>query len=311
MSDAPSPSPSQHSPARSLSGISVGISVSLGEDSWRFGFSDLEMNRAIIRLSEVLLSAGANLVFGHDWRPGGIMSAVSRLAVAFDASPDERRTLSGGYRITNCVSWDSQPELPRDLRSELKKRRILKVIEVPVSDRPAEVLPQWKNSTKLGVGYSTLRERLLELCDARVCIGGKTIDYRGFVPGILEEAFGSARHPVHNCVLMSGIMGGAAHQILEAGRTREWDKLLTFPFSSEIATDLGPDRVEALRQSYAKDAPINLSSEALISKSGLSAENWKLLANASDIDVVSALTVKALRRRFPSANPPLRSTVAG
>src|SRR5260370_16798282 len=74
-------SPLPRSRARPLEGVTVGLSVSFGEDSALHGFTEEEMNRAIVRLSDVLLSAGAQLVFGHDWRPGCVMSAVARLAV--------------------------------------------------------------------------------------------------------------------------------------------------------------------------------------------------------------------------------------
>ena len=57
---------------RPLEGKAIGISVALGEDHARCGYGAEEMNRTVVRLSEVLLSAGARLVFGHDWRPYGI-----------------------------------------------------------------------------------------------------------------------------------------------------------------------------------------------------------------------------------------------
>src|SRR5690242_10358288 len=93
---------------RPLEGLAVGIGVALGEDSAQHGFGEEEMNRAIVRLSDALLSAGARLVFGHDWRPSGIMSAVARLAVSYDsgAAVPEDQTARRSCRITNLVPWD-------------------------------------------------------------------------------------------------------------------------------------------------------------------------------------------------------------
>ena len=100
--------------ARPLEGVSVGLSISLGEDSYEYGFSEEEMNRALVRLSDSLLSAGANLVFGHDWRPNGVMAAVAKLAVSFDAGIAPSRAVSGprSCRITNLVPWGRPPSCP-------------------------------------------------------------------------------------------------------------------------------------------------------------------------------------------------------
>jgi hypothetical protein len=68
---------------RPLSGCVIGISISESEEMDRLGFDRSEMNRCVVRLSESLLSAGARLAFGHDWRPGGVMEAVAALAVRY------------------------------------------------------------------------------------------------------------------------------------------------------------------------------------------------------------------------------------
>src|SRR4051812_7920156 len=91
-----------------LEGLAVGISVVSGEDSAQHGYGEEEMNRAVVRLSDVLLSAGARLVFGHDWRPTGIMSAVARLAVLYEpiaAVTGDQAIPPRSCRITNLVAW--------------------------------------------------------------------------------------------------------------------------------------------------------------------------------------------------------------
>src|SRR5258708_17916304 len=118
-----SESPLPRSQARPLEGLTVGLSVSFGEDSTLHGFTEEEMNRAIVRLSDVLLSAGAQLVFGHDWRPGGVMSAVARLAVAHEpavASADDQAPRRVG-RTTNPAPSGRKPDLPPDLRDDLEQ----------------------------------------------------------------------------------------------------------------------------------------------------------------------------------------------
>jgi len=295
----------QPSEARPLEGLSVGISISLDEDSRRYGFSaEEEVNRAVLRLSDSLLAAGARLVFGHDWRPTGVMSAVARFAVNYDLPTEiTRGDRSKACRITNLVPWDRKPELPADLRRDLEQRGILRIEQIAPEEAPKffpEVeLPNMSTSSRAvftGVGLIALRRRLAELCDARICIGGKSKNYQGFVPGILEEAIGSAKKQDRNCVLLSGLIGGAAGMILRASVSNNWEELTRFPLPPDVEEELGEVFVSFLRQTYKEEAPKFLAAPALIERSGLDAEDWNRLAGARDIEVVIALAIKALRR---------------
>jgi SLOG cluster2 len=290
-----------------LEGIAVGISVSLGQDSAAFGFSDEDMNRAIVRLSRALLADGARLVFGHDWRPSGVMAAITQLAVSYDPGPGARGGDGTRFcRITNLVPWDRQPELPKDLRADLEGRAILKIEQVELGDLPRHLADGKEPSRDVlvGVALRTLRRRLVERCHARVCLGGKMSGYQGFVPGILEEALGCAQHPLHNCLLLSGLMGGAARRILEASYSGAWSDLVRLPLAESVERELGPGEVDGLRRHFANEAPDWLSEDSLIQRSGLSADDWHRLTSASDIEVVSAFVLKALRARAASFRAP-------
>jgi hypothetical protein len=299
--DQPAAKPESSLPriqARPLEGLTVGLSVSCGEDSALHGFTEEEMNRAIVRLSDVLLSAGAQLVFGHDWRPGGVMSAVARLAVAHEpavASADDQAARRV-CRITNLVPWDRKPELPPDLRDDLEQRGILRIEQVPLPTVLAQQEAEIGKRTVRAAALCLLRRRLAELCDARICLGGKFQKYEGFWPGILEEVFTSALQSQGNQVLLSGMLGGAAERILQAARTGNWENLLELNSDVELRKGFASLQREAaslfpeLRQ-----APEVLSWNNLQQRSGLNETDWESLVGATDIEVVSALAIKALR----------------
>lgn len=299
--DPPIPNPESPLPksqARPLEGLTVGISVSFGEDSTSRGFTEEEMNRAIVRLSDALLSAGAQLVFGHDWRPGGVMSAVARLAVAYDpavASAGDQAAHQS-CRITNLVPWDRKPELPPDLRDDLERRGILHIEQVPLPTVLAQQEAEIGKRTVRAAALCLLRRRLAELCDARICLGGKFQDYEGFWPGILEEVFTSALQSQGRQVLLSGMLGGAAEKILQAARTGNWEDLLQLNPDAELRKGF-----ESLQRSAAslfpevRRAPEVLSWTNLQQHSGLSEADWERLVGATDIEVVSALAIKALQ----------------
>lgn len=273
---------------RELEGCTVGISVSLGDDSADFGFTDFEMNRAIVQLSEVLLTAGACLVFGHDWRADGIMPAIARLAVASEPSEDVNGAIrKGPCRITSLVPADRHAQLDESLREHLRARGLLNIIELATEEG---------FEPRSAVALERLRLRLTKECDARICIGGKLSNYMGFAPGVVEEALLSAQRENGNAVLVSGLMGGAAKALLEAGKTGAWDRLLDFQLSEDAKKELGDEKLAEQRQRYADEAPRFLGRAGLIQRSGLDADDWDRLADASDISVVAALAVKALAK---------------
>lgn len=297
---------SSKSLARPLEELAVGISVSLGEDSSLHGFTEEEMNRSVVRISDALLSAGARLVFGHDWRPGGIMAAIGQLAVSYDpvVTATDQQDAPQPCRITNLVPWDQKPELPRDLREDLEQRRILRIEPVSL---PAIVLEHQAELGRRAVqaaGLSILRERLAELCDARICIGGKFQKYQGFWPGIFEEAFVSATKDRGHQVLLSGIMGGAARRMLGAAHTGAWRDLLRPNPDDELRKGL--ESLSSMAPSLVPDlsrAPQVLSWGNLQRLSGLNDKDWETLAKATDVEVVAALAIKALQHRKSEIGP--------
>ena len=290
----------RRSAGRCLQGITIGISVALAEDSALHGFGEEEMNRAIVRLSDSLLSAGAHLTFGHDWRPNGVMSAVARLAVSYDPGAARADDPSGhpSCRITNLVPWGRRPELPPDLRDNLEQRGILRIEEVDLPPSIGAHRQEFTLRTLRAAAPSVLRRRLTSLCDARICLGGKFQNYEGFWPGILEEALASAASNPNYKILLSGMMGGATERILQAARTDSWQDLVQPKTDGELSGRI--ERLSALDPSLFPDierAPELLSWKNLEARGDLDPADWQRLAAARDIEVVAALAIKALIRK--------------
>lgn len=285
---------------RPLEGITIGISVALGEDSALHGFSEQEMNRAIVRLSDSLLSAGAYLAFGHDWRPNGVMSAVARLAVSYDPGTARMEDSSGRpwCRITNLAPWGRKPELPPDLRDDLEQRGILRVEEVDLPASIAVHAQEFSTRALRAAALSVLRRRLTSLCDARICLGGKFQDYEGFWPGIFEEALASAASNPNYKILLCGMMGGATEKILQAAQTGNWQDIAQPKTDAGLGASI--ERLRTLDPSLFSDierAPELLNWKHLEARSGLDPADWQRLAAARDIEVVAALSIKALTRK--------------
>ena len=283
-------SKSSHGVTRPLEGWVVGISVSKSDNLTELGYELDDVNRVTVRLSEALLIAGARLVFGHDWRPDGVMDAICRIAVRFQTTSKNCATEP---LIRNLVTWPETPSLESELRDELEKRGVLKIETIRIPDN------SWTSVTKnyviaRGIALTDLRRRLATITHARVCLGGAEKRTEGFHAGVLEEAYNAA---IKGCPVYVGeFLGGASESLiaalrhpdikqpsLEVGdrRKEEFDKVFNSPFR-----ELLPER----------DLTDGFNMHAMQAASGLDADDWQRLLIAPDVESFSALVIRGLSK---------------
>lgn len=202
---------------RLLQGCYVGISVSESETSSRRGFPPAQVNRATFDIAAALVGQGARVVFGHDWRPDGIMEAVCRIALLttpeiLTGRPEDAHT------IENLLPWPPGEEY----LEEKDLDRLNAIVRIKQLDLP-EGLSEFQRAD-IGKGpfkdylrargLTHLRRALDEHTHARVCFGGKTRNYQGRYPGIFEEAYFTvlSRKPIY----LAGSFGGATAELIGA-----------------------------------------------------------------------------------------------
>ena len=135
---------------RPLENVRIGISVSEGDDTLDLGITPEELNRCIVRLSETLLGFGARLVFGHDWRYGGVMEAISQAALRYWPVDDANTP----PLIKNFVPWPDTPQLEPDVQ-----RRIERLIKIERAGLP-EDLPAWSKVAEISASGRDVVERI-------------------------------------------------------------------------------------------------------------------------------------------------------
>jgi len=201
---------------RLLQGYSVGISVSESETSSRRGFPSEQVNRATFDIASALVGQGARVVFGHDWRPDGIMESVCKIALL--TTPDALTAKPDGHVMENLLPWPSDEQY---LNAE-DLRRLDTIVKIERLDLP-EGLSEFQHAD-LGKGplkdylrargLTHLRRALDKRTKARVCFGGKTRNYQGRYPGVLEEAYFAvlSRKPLY----LAGSFGGATMELIGA-----------------------------------------------------------------------------------------------
>jgi SLOG cluster2 len=179
---------------RPLEGIAVGISISEAEDLGTRGFRPSDVPFVTVELCRQLVALGAQVVLGHQWRPGGIMEQVTRFAQAY-------RMEFGALQqpiVHNVLAWPDKAALSHHDREQL--RDLVKIYEPEGPRERAEAL-------------TAMRQQITEIANARICLSGKRESYNGSMPGVIEEALLSMRkgQPVY----MSAMMGGAAASLVE------------------------------------------------------------------------------------------------
>lgn len=189
--------------AKPLAGCSIGVSISETEEIEDLGYKKDEINRCTVRLCEALLGAGASLVFGHDWRPGGVMEAITDLAIRHSRI-NSRETAAISAPITNLVAAPDTPFLAKPDLMTGGANRYAPLLRGVIDARQV-VSP---GSQDRLASLSIMRRELASLCNIRICIGGRLRNFAGRMPGIIEEALYTSRH--RRPTFSSAVFGGAS-----------------------------------------------------------------------------------------------------
>jgi len=261
---------------RPLTGCIVGISASESDELQLLGFDRFEVNRTVIRLSEALLAAGSRLAFGHDWRPGGVMEAVAEIAERrLNVAPADPRPPQAP--ILNRVAPPDVPFLhsERGARNEAPnlgdpaqslRTRLHGIVDAQQVAVPQALLEGPEDRQR---ALTWLRQELAQICDARVCLGGKLTNFFGRMPGVVEEAVYTVavRRPLY----LSEIFGGAAKTLADAldrgpgaifdfvpPQDASWKRWNFAPGDSPVSNGLESEGNRLLRSSKSVDLCIEL-----------------------------------------------------
>jgi hypothetical protein len=184
---------------RPLEGVAVGISISEAEDLDKRGFNPSDVIRVTVDLCRRMITLGAQVVLGHQWRPEGIMEQVIPFAQAYQA---EFGSLQQPI-VHNVLAWPDKAALSDNDREQFKG--LVKIYELEGPEGRAEAL-------------TAMRQRITDIAKARICLSGKRESYSGSMPGLIEEALLSIRK--EQPVYVSAMMGGAAASLVEGIRGR-------------------------------------------------------------------------------------------
>jgi len=202
---------------RSLEGMTVGLSLSESTNSRDAGFSIHEVNRLAIRLAETLLGEGARLVFGHNWRRDGVMTAIHRQAVHYQSVD--------GPMILNLLPWPDEPGLTKAERDEASGTLEIREVGLPPALKAHEQEREFPPDPWLRARALTyMRTQIAAAVDGQIYLGGRTRGAAGRFPGIVEEMYLVTR--AGKPVYLSGLIGGATREIIDVIRGQPPDESL-------------------------------------------------------------------------------------
>lgn len=186
---------------RPLSEFAIGISISEAEDLHTLGFTASDLNRITVELCRRFVALGAQIVLGHQWRPRGIMEAVTRFAQAYQSEHN-------GAIISNFLAWPDRAALSPKDREQLQG--LLAIHEV-------QERPKTEAGTSRVGALREMRRKMAIENHARICLSGRLGEPEGFTFGVLEEA--ALTLELNKPVYFSRMMGGTSTLMIEALQT--------------------------------------------------------------------------------------------
>lgn len=289
--------PSQiFSASRFLEGKSVAISISESPDSSTLGIGKAMFEDLSVELARHLLISGAHLVYGGDLRPGGFTELFKDLAYQYGIY-EKDKTLKNYF--TNYLAWPIYIGMSPSTQAEYKSCRVLcqksTIPDTIPTDLHSQMVPP---STVENLYYwaESLKAMRLEMesnIDARIILGGRVTGFKGYMPGLYEEAVNAAKanHPL----FLLGGFGGASARLIQLikGETSS-DNLFEECCSNHSYQDFVSylDKEKAEMNFKALDV---FSNNMDVLKNGLSKEDNERLFVTTNVTEIIALILKGLR----------------
>lgn len=289
--------PSQiFSVSRFLEGKNVAISISESPDSSILGIGKAMFEDLSVELARHLLISGAHLVYGGDLRPGGFTELFKDLAYQYGIYEKEK-TLKNYF--TNYLAWPIYVGMAPATHAEYKSCRVLcqkaTIPDTIPTDLHGQMVPPstvenlyyWAESLK------SMRQEMESHIDARIILGGRVTGFKGYMPGLYEEATNAAKanHPL----FLLGGFGGAASRLIkllkgETTSEKLFEECCSQHLYQKFVTYLAKEKEE---MNFKTLDVFSYNMDVL--KNGLSKEDNERLFVTTNVTEIIALILKGLR----------------
>lgn len=165
----------------------IGISISESDNLCQLGYGVTHLKDVMIEVAKYLLSLGGKLAYGGDMRTGGFTKLMFDLLLHYNADAK----LHPNERFFNYLAWPISLNLSIEERAKLKHNVTFKLVNPPSDlniNKDVFLPPDSPDNLYIWSQCLTkMREDMALDCDARIFIGGRSKEFKGKCPGVLEE----------------------------------------------------------------------------------------------------------------------------
>jgi hypothetical protein len=263
-----------------LSNQAIAISISESSDLAVLGLASEHLDDAMAEVARYLLAMGARLLYGGDLRAEGFTEVLFELVARHRRDADVGDNRLG---VSNFLAWPIHMSMPLEKVDHLSAALegladIFYLTEdgaIMTTQERRELQPREVTDHDWRYGLSAMRFRMHRNSDARIVLGGKTTDFKGFMPGVAEETIISLMYG--QPIFLLGGFGGCTRDIAESLGLLPMSEQSTSPRSWPFREYFNLFTVESLRN-------------------GLTAKENIALAKTVHIDQAITLILRGLLR---------------
>lgn len=282
--------------SRFLEGKNVAISISESPDSSSLGIGKAMFEDLSVELARHLLVSGAHLVYGGDLRPGGFTELFKDLAYQYGIY-EKDKTLKNYF--TNYLAWPIYIGMTPATQAEYKSCRVhcQKAAipdTIPVALRDLMVPPTTvENMYYWAESLRAMRQEMESHIDARIILGGRITGFKGYMPGLYEEATYAAKanHPL----FLLGGFGGASARLIQLIKGETSSEELFAECCSNHSYQDFVSYLDKEKEEMNFKALDVFSNNMDVLKNGLSKEDNERLFVTTNVTEIIALILKGLR----------------
>lgn len=273
------------------------------------GYTRHHVEDATVCLARTLISAGASIAYGGDFRKNGFTPLLAELIKAYKQTAASSAQFLHSYLAAPIHLEDAPDDLPLTVHHLVHSPEVARDAIMPAPSA-AEPHPD-------ALYYSDMRQVMAKHTSARIILGGNTAPrtekdgpgYVGRYPGIVEEAWRTleARKPLY---VLGGFGGASAlvaellegHTIPPQLQDRTWNGFEYFretarmidadPYCQQLRL---PQRMEDLAQAL-RDCgmPLFANDDESVQWNGLTVEENRFLFRTRDPVMLASLVLKGL-----------------
>lgn len=282
-------------------GKSVAISVSDSPEIEKLGFSLSHQSNLLTELTRFLVIHGSTMIYGGDLRNNGYTRLFSNLVHQYRPSKEVDKSF-----FKNYFSFPIHLKLTKSDILEFKKHGVL-----PVTVDPPENLAIDNSKFYPPVGndnlyiwaesLSKMREEMQRDTDARIFTGGSITNFKGKIPGVLEESLVALNNDIP--VYFMGIFGGITSRIIDGLKgdkpeelTLDWQSSQNEIYKEFVGyynTKKGEDKID---YNQITNFLTNYTLDRLSKNNGLTIQENERLFSTTHTSEIIFLIMKGLRK---------------